>query len=167
MFDCNLSLVHSETEYLQISFGAVQTFKSALNCSERSVYNLKCSSMGQIILKLCWGFWAVNWSHHPLSQRVPVIPWETWCKKVFLLCSFLGKYEIYTSPSSHPSSVSCICLLRLELCRISVSLRPPGQLVSALSNSPWALQTNWQPTEWNPFLFTYDKSSMVGALIVT
>lgn len=51
MFD--LSLVHSETEYLQISFGAVQTFKSALNCSERSVYNLTCSSMGQIILKLC------------------------------------------------------------------------------------------------------------------
>lgn len=48
-----------------------------------------------------------------------------------------------------------------------MAFRPPGQFVSALSSSPWASHTSWQPTEWNPFLFTYDRSSMVGALIVT
>jgi len=75
--------------------------------------------------------------------------------------------EIPISPSSQPSSVSCSCLRRADLSKTSVSLRPPGQCVSALSNNPLASHASRQPTEWKPFLFTYIESSLLGALMVT
>ena len=56
--------------YLQVSFGAVQTPEPGLDGSEGSVHYLMCSSVSQIIPKLCRGFWAVDRGHQPLPQRV-------------------------------------------------------------------------------------------------